>query len=153
MYSTDISQKIKTARPKKADTISIYGADTGIASPFTNVSIVVVDSDNFPIEGVTAVVVEDTGMYQYTTANGVIAFDTIDRNHTIKFHYQGAELAYKVKDLPSQVKFTTEMLDAVYITNKPKAKYSWLLPIAIGLTTVAVFAQMLKEEKPLKVSL
>ena len=115
-----------------------------------DVSTIIVDSDNEPLEGVTAVSVSDPNQWATSDENGNIFLQGVLWNDSVKFIYQGSEKIYAVNEVPQFVDFTVE-LDTVIIT-VPREEKSYVNPLIWGAGLLAG-AYLLFKSKPKKVKI
>ena len=122
-------------------------------SPLVNITTVAQDSNGEPLEGVSAVVLEDTNNYTSSTANGVLFLEDLKHEHSIGFEYQGQQKVFKVLEVPPKIDFT-EALDTVYLSNKPKSNF-WTNLIIVGCFTgvIITVVKAINEEKPQPITL
>jgi len=136
---------IKIAQSTKTTEDYVILPDGDTASPYTNVSTVILDADNDPAQGATISVVEDQYKYQEAQADGKVYLEDVDRAHSVQINYAGAiPQVFKVSELPPVVSFSATMLDEVII-NAPKKEESNFIPnLVIGVCLAGVIYTVVK---------
>jgi len=119
-----------------------------LASPYVNVSTIILNADKEPAEGATISVAADVFKHSTAQADGKVYLEAVERDQILKVNYMNAELSFTANELPSVVSFSPTMLDEVIIHGKKKSDF-WYNFTAIGLTalTIGIVYKTIQEEK------